>query len=400
MQDKAPRRPSQPNGYSAQANVSVQPPKKKKNAAAAVIAVLGVVCAATIVTLSVLLATAVQDNGPQTSGSGTTTSQDASKTSSGSHTDLNLDIQPEAEEGLSTAAIVQKNLDSTVQLTMYDNSTSASGAASGIVLSEDGYIITNAHVVENSSLLKVVLNNEEVYEAKLIGSDADTDLALLKIEATGLTPIEIGDYDALAVGDFVMAVGNPGGMEFSSSVTFGIVSAKDRPMDIDGGYTMNTIQTDAAINPGNSGGALVNMDGKLVGINSAKYVATGYEGLGFSITVEEALPIVESLKEYGEVKGRSRLGVTGMIIDELVANRYGLTPGFYVNEVTNENAGTLKAGDVITAVDGAEVSSESDIKNALQKKQAGDSVTIKYWRSGAQQETQLVLISADADETP
>ena len=267
---------------------------------------------------------------------------------------------------------------------------------SGIVYTEDGYIITNAHVVENSSLLKVVLNNEEVYEAKLIGSDADTDLALLKIEATGLTPIEIGDYDALAVGDFVMAVGNPGGMEFSSSVTFGIVSAKDRPMDIDGGYTMNTIQTDAAINPGNSGGALVNMDGKLVGINSAKYVATGYEGLGFSITVEEALPIVESLKKYGEVKGRSRLGVTGMIIDELVANRYGLTPGFYVNE----NAGTLKAGDVITAVDGAEVSSESDIKNALQKKQAGDSVTIKYWRSGAQQETQLVLISADADETP
>ncbi len=271
---------------------------------------------------------------------------------------------------------------------------------SGIVYTEDGYIITNAHVVENSSLLKVVFNNEEVYEAKLIGSDADTDLALLKIEATGLTPIEVGDYDALAVGDFVMAVGNPGGMEFSSSVTFGIVSAKDRPMDIDGGYTMNTIQTDAAINPGNSGGALVNMDGKLVGINSAKYVATGYEGLGFSITVEEALPIVESLKEYGEVKGRSRLGVTGMIIDELVANRYGLTPGFYVNEVTNENAGTLKAGDVITAVDGAEVSSESDIKNALQKKQAGDSVTIKYWRSGAQQETQLVLISADADETP
>ena len=271
---------------------------------------------------------------------------------------------------------------------------------SGIVYTEDGYIITNAHVVENSSLLKVVLNNEEVYEAKLIGSDADTDLALLKIEATGLTPIEIGDYDALAVGDFVMAVGNPGGMEFSSSVTFGIVSAKDRPMDIDGGYTMNTIQTDAAINPGNSGGALVNMDGKLVGINSAKYVATGYEGLGFSITVEEALPIIESLKEYGEVKGRSRLGVTGMIIDELVANRYGLTPGFYVNEVTNANAGTLKAGDVITAVDGAEVTSESDIKNALQKKQAGDSVTIKYWRSGAQQETQLVLISADADETP
>ena len=318
-----------------------------------------------------------------------------------------LDIVPSqvAAKVIPSVVCIQKYQQSQSQLPFAqtlsgEEQLTLAAEGSGIVYTEDGYIITNAHVVENSSLLKVVLNNEEVYEAKLIGSDADTDLALLKIEATGLTPIEIGDYDALAVGDFVMAVGNPGGMEFSSSVTFGIVSAKDRPMDNDGGYTMNTIQTDAAINPGNSGGALVNMDGKLVGINSAKYVATGYEGLGFSITVEEALPIVESLKEYGEVKGRSRLGVTGMIIDELVANRYGLTPGFYVNEVTNENAGTLKAGDVITAVDGAEVSSESDIKNALQKKQAGDSVTIKYWRSGAQQETQLVLISADADETP
>lgn len=197
------------------------------------------------------------------------------------------------------------------------------------------------------------------------------------------------------VGDFVMAVGNPGGLEFSSSVTFGIVSAKDRPLDIDGGYTMNTIQTDAAINPGNSGGALVNMDGQLVGINSAKYVATGYEGLGFSITIDEALPIIEDLKTYGEVKGRSRLGVSGMIIDSLVANRYGLKEGFYVNEVTNTNAGALAAGDVITTVDGTAITSESDIKNILQKKEAGDTVAIQYWRNGAYGETELTLISAD-----
>ena len=276
-----------------------------------------------------------------------------------------------------------------------DEQLTLAAEGSGIVYTEDGYIITNAHVVANSSLLKVVLDNDEVYEATLVGMDEDTDLALLKIEANDLTPIELGNYEELAVGDFVMAVGNPGGLEFSSSVTFGIVSAKDRPLDIDGGYTMNTIQTDAAINPGNSGGALVNMDGQLVGINSAKYVATGYEGLGFSITIDEALPIIEDLKTYGEVKGRSRLGVSGMIIDSLVANRYGLKEGFYVNEVTNTNAGALAAGDVITTVDGTAITSESDIKNILQKKEAGDTVAIQYWRNGAYGETELTLISAD-----
>ena len=276
-----------------------------------------------------------------------------------------------------------------------DEQLTLAAEGSGIVYTEDGYIITHAHVVANSSLLKVVLDNDEVYEATLVGMDEDTDLALLKIEADDLTPIELGNYEELAVGDFVMAVGNPGGLEFSSSVTFGIVSAKDRPLDIDGGYTMNTIQTDAAINPGNSGGALVNMDGQLVGINSAKYVATGYEGLGFSITIDEALPIIEDLKTYGEVKGRSRLGVSGMIIDSLVANRYGLKEGFYVNEVTNTNAGALAAGDVITTVDGTAITSESDIKNILQKKEAGDTVAIQYWRNGAYGETELTLISAD-----
>lgn len=276
-----------------------------------------------------------------------------------------------------------------------DEQLTLAAEGSGIVYTEDGYIITNAHVVANSSLLKVVLDNDEVYEATLVGMDEDTDLALLKIEADDLTPIELGNYEELAVGDFVMAVGNPGGLEFSSSVTFGIVSAKDRLLDIDGGYTMNTIQTDAAINPGNSGGALVNMDGQLVGINSAKYVATGYEGLGFSITIDEALPIIEDLKTYGEVKGRSRLGVSGMIIDSLVANRYGLKEGFYVNEVTNTNAGALAAGDVITTVDGTAITSESDIKNILQKKEAGDTVAIQYWRNGAYGETELTLISAD-----
>ena len=266
---------------------------------------------------------------------------------------------------------------------------------SGVIYTQDGYIITNAHVVKGNSLIKVVLSDDRVCEAKLVGMDEDTDLALIKIEETGLTPIEIGDYEELKVGEFVMAVGNPGGLEFSSSVTFGIVSAKDRPMDIDSGYTVSTIQTDAAINPGNSGGALVNMKGQLIGINSAKYVATGYEGLGFSITVQETLPIVEDLKEHGKVTGRSRLGVTGMVIDELVAAHYNLKPGFYVSSVENPQAGTLQAGDVITAVEGVEVTSDTVIKNILNGKAPGAQISVRFWRNGAYMDTDLTLISAD-----
>ena len=266
---------------------------------------------------------------------------------------------------------------------------------SGVIYTQDGYIITNAHVVKGNSLIKVVLSDDRVCEAKLVGMDEDTDLALIKIEETGLTPIEIGDYEELKVGEFVMAVGNPGGLEFSSSVTFGIVSAKDRPMDIDSGYTVSTIQTDAAINPGNSGGALVNMKGQLIGINSAKYVATGYEGLGFSITVQETLPIVEDLKEHGKVTGRSRLGVTGMVIDELVAAHYNLKPGFYVSSVENPQAGILQAGDVITAVEGVEVTSDTVIKNILNGKAPGAQISVRFWRNGAYMDTDLTLISAD-----
>ena len=266
---------------------------------------------------------------------------------------------------------------------------------SGVIYTQDGYIITNAHVVKGNSLIKVVLSDDRVCEAKLVGMDEDTDLALIKIEETGLTPIEIGDYEELKVGEFVMAVGNPGGLEFSSSVTFGIVSAKDRPMDIDSGYTVSTIQTDAAINPGNSGGALVNMKGQLIGINSAKYVATGYEGLGFSITVQETLPIVEDLKEHGKVTGRSRLGVTGMVIDELVAAHYNLKPGFYVSSGETPQAGTVQAGDVITAVEGVEVTSDTVIKNILNGKAPGAQISVRFWRNGAYMDTDLTLISAD-----
>ena len=265
---------------------------------------------------------------------------------------------------------------------------------SGIVYSSDGYIITNAHVVSGASLLKVVMSTGETYEAELIGKDEDTDLALIKIEATGLIVANLGDSDNLAVGEFVMAVGNPGGLEFSSSVTFGIVSAKDRPLEIEDGYTMDTIQTDAAINPGNSGGALVNMDGEVVGICSAKYVATGYEGLGFAITINEALPIIEDLQQYGSVQNRSMIGVSGMIVDSLMARQYNMVEGFYVKSLLNTSAGNLAAGDIITKIEDVAITSQSDIKTAIKDKKPGTQITVTYWRNGSTATTTLTLIDA------
>ena len=267
---------------------------------------------------------------------------------------------------------------------------------SGIILSDNGYIVTNAHVVSGANLVKVVLSDERTLEAKIIGIDTDTDLAVIKVDATGLTPAVLGNSDNLQVGEYVMAIGNPGGLEFKSSVTFGIVSAVNRPLDLEGGYTMNTIQTDAAINPGNSGGALVNMNAQVVGICSAKYVATGYEGLGFAITINEALPIINSLKDYGKVQNRSMLGISGVYLDSMMAQYYDLKEGFYVDSVTNKSAGTLVQGDIILTIDDKTVDSMSALKNAIKDKAPGTEVTLTYYRSSDKQTytTKLVLVEA------
>ena len=180
------------------------------------------------------------------------------------------------------------------------------GEGSGIIFSEDGYIVTNAHVVDGATSLKAILSDGTTYEAELVGSDTLTDLAVLKIDATGLQAAEFGSSEDLRVADQVMAIGNPGGYQLNSSVTIGYVSALNRAISNSStGYTMEYIQTDAAINPGNSGGALVNQYGQVVGINSAKISATGYEGLGFAIPAETAQPVISDLIEYGYVKDRA-----------------------------------------------------------------------------------------------
>lgn len=265
-----------------------------------------------------------------------------------------------------------------------DNSgVSPASEGSGIIATSDGYIITNAHVVDGASSLKVILSSGKTYQAKLIGSDSITDLAVIKIEATGLTAAEFGSSTDLQVADTVMAVGNPGGMEFNSSVTIGYVSALNREItNSETGYTMKCIQTDAAINPGNSGGALVNMKGQIVGINSSKIVATGYEGLGFAIPIDEAQPVISELKQYGYVKDRAVLGITGQFIDSMTSRFYGLPTGMYVSSVTSSavsNAGIQK-GDVITKINGTEIASQNTITAVITTKKPGDTVTLSVTR--------------------
>ena len=275
-----------------------------------------------------------------------------------------------------------------------DSSVSPASEGSGIIMSEDGYIITNAHVVEDATSLKVMTSDGETYEAQLIGSDTVTDLAVVKIDATGLTAAEFGSSKDLRVADKVMAIGNPGGHELSSSVTIGYVSALNRAIaNNTTGYTMEYIQTDAAINPGNSGGALINEYGQVVGINSAKISATGYEGLGFAIPIDTAQPIISDLIQYGYVKDRAVLGISGQFIDSMTGRFYGLPQGEYVAQLNSSEAQAsgLQVGDVITAIDGQQLDSESTLRSAILSKKPGDTVTLQVYRSSTQQSATVEL---------
>ena len=260
---------------------------------------------------------------------------------------------------------------------------SPAGEGSGIVFSEDGYIVTNAHVVDGATSLKVILSDGTTYEAELVGSDELTDLAVIKIDATGLQAAEFGSSEDLRVADQVMAIGNPGGYQLNSSVTIGYVSALNRAItNSSTGYTMEYIQTDAAINPRHSGGALVNQYGQVVGINSAKISATGYEGLGFAIPAETAQPVISDLIEYGYVKDRAMLGISGQFIDSLTGRFYGLPQGEYVGALNSAEAQAsgLQVGDVITSIDGTALESEAVLRSMINEKKPGDTVELEVYR--------------------
>ena len=315
-------------------------------------------------------------------------------------------VSKENSEGaLSLQEVAAKVTPSVVCIQNYQGSRlgqeEEAGEGSGIIMTEDGYIITNAHVVDSAASLKVVLYDGTTYDAKLIGSDTATDLALIKVEATGLSAATFGDADELSVGDQMVAIGNPGGMTLNSSVTFGYVSALNRSIQTSNGYTVNCIQTDAAINPGNSGGALVNIYGQVVGINSSKIAATGYEGLGFAISINEALPVIESIKEYGYVKDRPVVGISYQFVDENASSYYRMPVGLYVVSVNAENAqkAGLERGDVITKMDGNDVNSSSVIAKVLADKKPGNTITLEVFKGSTGKTVNMTLTLSEYSAT-
>ena len=275
---------------------------------------------------------------------------------------------------------------------------SAMASGSGVILSNDGYIVTNNHVIESANEIEVVLNDKRTFAAQLIGTDPNTDLALLKIEATDLPTIEIGNSDDLRVGEWVLAVGNP--FNLTSTVTAGIVSAKARSINI-----LNSdmkiesfIQTDAAVNPGNSGGALVNTRGQLVGINTAIASQTGsYTGYAFAIPTAIMQKVVADLRQYGTVQ-RALLGIRMLDITQQVKDQLSLESmeGVYVGEVISGSAADkagMKAGDVIVQVDGRPINASSQLQEQIGRKNPGDQITILV-RRGQRSVTLQVTLTA------
>lgn len=259
-----------------------------------------------------------------------------------------------------------------------------SGAGSGVIYTADGYIITNNHVVEGAEQITVKLNDGTTYPATLVGADAQSDIAVIKIDATGLTPAVLGDSDAIAIGETAIAVGNPSNLGVTS--TDGIISALNRSVTVEGN-TMNLIQTSAAISPGNSGGGLFNSRGELIGIVNAKNADENAEGLGFAIPINTVKSVAQDLIENGYVTGRPALGITVVsITDAQTAMQYGVSSlGAYVQSVTDgsgaANAG-MKVGDRIVSVGTKTVTTATDVTNALQDYAAGDTVQVQVDRNG------------------
>lgn len=300
-----------------------------------------------------------------------------------------------ADGRLTTQAVNKIVNPSVVAIITYtkSNGVSAPGQGSGVIMSKDGYIVTNDHVIspedprDKVMKIEVLTQDKKTYTAKVIGSDSKTDLAVIKVDATNLPPATFGDSSKLEVGETVIAIGNPNGVKFSGSLTQGVVSAVDRTLDnATLGETMKYIQTDAAINPGNSGGALVNQFGQVIGINTAKIVAEGFEGMGFAIPINTAKPIVDSIMKNGYVQGRVRIGITYMPISETLAELNGIPKGLRVVEFdpTADIAKQgIQKGDIIAKINKKEVYDTPTISAAIDGKKPGDTVEMEIYRVGS-----------------
>lgn len=309
-----------------------------------------------------------------------------------------IELQEQGEE-LSLQQLYERCADTIVAITGTVEDESGYYWGTGVIASPDGLIVTNAHIIDGCDSAKVTLYNDESYEAKLVGVDSISDLALLKIDAEGLPAAVFGDVSSIAVGDEVAAIGNPLGEDFRSTLTNGIISAIDRGLNYNG-RTMSLLQTNTAINQGNSGGALFNMYGQVVGITNMKMMSyySSIEGIGFAIPSSTVKSVVDSLAANGEVRGRPSIGITVGAIPEDVSSHYDIPSGLYVSGVQENSDAQLKGvqvGDILTAVNGQEVYTTEDVAAIKDALAVGDTMTLSLWRDGETIEVEIELMDTN-----
>lgn len=375
-------------GYQYTVSQTPQAPKKKQHRGGAWVVALALcfaILGGAIGGGTVWLLT--HNNTTSAGGSSSTTIQQ------GRHENVTVDIN-EIETGklMTAAEVYAKNVNSTVGIqtsitstNLWGQQTTSAASGSGFILTADGYIVTNHHVIQNANSVTVSTYGGASYNAKIVGYDESNDLAVLKIEATGLSPVVLGSSEKLNVGDTVLAIGNPLG-ELTFSLTTGVVSALNREVTFSGGTVMDLLQTDCAINSGNSGGALFNLYGEVVGITNAKYSGSSSSGasidnIAFAIPIDSVRAIVESIIEKGYY-AKPVIGVSVTDVDEN-SRQLGIPAGAWVKEVTAGGAAEaagIQANDVITAINGTEISGVSDLKRILAKASAGDELSLVIWR--------------------
>ena len=343
--------------------------------------------------------------GTQTAAPQQTTQQPTQGAYVGSGTKLNIVSSQESsdttfsdeEDALCLQDIYSSVIDSVVSISSMTSSGTSSGT--GIIMSSDGYVITNHHVITGALVISVLTNDNQEFEAALVGSDEMSDLAVLKIDARGLQAAEFGDSSKLRVGDSVVAIGDPLGVQLRGTMTNGIISAINRDLTV-GDRTMTLIQTNAALNNGNSGGPLINCYGQVIGINTVKmssyYTATAsVEGLGFAIPISVAKPIIDELIENGYVAGRPAIGISGDSLPSYYRTYYRLPEGVYVtsvNEGSDAKAKGIREGDIVTAINGERISSIDELNTVKNQYAAGDEVTLTVYRSGTYYEVTVTLV--------
>ena len=343
--------------------------------------------------------------GTETAAPQQTTQQPTQGAYVGSGTKLNIVSAPESsdttfsdeEDALCLQDIYSSVIDSVVSISSMTSSGTSSGT--GIIMSSDGYVITNHHVITGALVISVLTNDNQEFEAALVGSDEMSDLAVLKIDARGLQAAEFGDSSKLRVGDSVVAIGDPLGVQLRGTMTNGIISAINRDLTV-GDRTMTLIQTNAALNNGNSGGPLINCYGQVIGINTVKmssyYSASAtVEGLGFAIPISVAKPIIDELIENGYVAGRPAIGISGDSLPSYYRTYYRLPEGVYVtsvNEGSDAKAKGIREGDIVTAINGEKICSIDELNTVKNQYAAGDEVTLTIYRSGTYYEVTVTLV--------